>query len=342
MLQIRVSLLATICFAGLLSCGKKATNETEIQSNLNSYTQKTVPSRAGELGQTLPQETLLLDSTGATKAVFTLGSRTVVFQHSQRTFQETSEANTVTSNSWVRILPNAFSGTIPQDWFSASLVANEAKVPDILALGMQYIQGSPSIKSSTGVTVAGDASYGPLTEDGDSRVGGSDIMDFIGTKIIGVLSNGRSNPKPENLGSLDCSGFIRIVFGYRSTVSVSGTEIIVPLAKETPAEANTLPRTAAEIWAGNIGNNIVPDSNVQITKFGDLRMGDLVFFRAETESERDIDHVGIYMGTDNEGDHRFLSSRKTANGPTMGDLGGASLLNGPGIYSKSFHAVKRL
>jgi hypothetical protein len=70
--------------------------------------------------------------------------------------------------------------------------------------------------------------------------------------------------------------------------------------------------------------------------------GDLVFHDASTNDGADIDHVGIYLGKDDRGGHRFISSRKTANGPTMGDAGGVSLLNGNGLYAKSFVAARRL
>ena len=63
----------------------------------------------------------------------------------------------------------------------------------------------------------------------------------------------------------------------------------------------------------------------------DLRPGDLVFFHRG----RGIGHVGIYLGLDSEGHQRFLSSRKTANGPTLGDLGGRSILDGSGLYARA-------
>ena len=52
--------------------------------------------------------------------------------------------------------------------------------------------------------------------------------------------------------------------------------------------------------------------------------------------------VGIYLGLDSAGHPRFISSRKVANGPTMGDRGGASLLTGDGLYASAFREAKRL
>jgi hypothetical protein len=50
----------------------------------------------------------------------------------------------------------------------------------------------------------------------------------------------------------------------------------------------------------------------------------------------------MYLGLD-AGDHqRFISSRKGANGPTMGDFKGKSILDGTGLYARAFRAVRRL
>jgi cell wall-associated NlpC family hydrolase len=71
-------------------------------------------------------------------------------------------------------------------------------------------------------------------------------------------------------------------------------------------------------------------------------IGDLVFFDADESDGTRIDHVGIYLGLD-AGDHyRFISSRKGANGPTLGDYKGKSILDGTGLYARSFRAVRRL
>jgi len=47
-------------------------------------------------------------------------------------------------------------------------------------------------------------------------------------------------------------------------------------------------------------------------------------------------------GADAAGKRRFLSSRKTVNGPTMADLGGASVLDGTGTYASTLHTVHRI
>ncbi len=68
----------------------------------------------------------------------------------------------------------------------------------------------------------------------------------------------------------------------------------------------------------------------------------MVFFKGNPDSSRVIDHVGMYLGTDTAEHRRFISSRQTNDGPTMGDLGGASLLDGTGLYARAFRAARRL
>jgi hypothetical protein len=50
----------------------------------------------------------------------------------------------------------------------------------------------------------------------------------------------------------------------------------------------------------------------------------------------------MYLGLDTAGAHRFLSSRKIPNGPTLADRGHRSTLSGTGYYAKAFRAVRRL
>jgi hypothetical protein len=50
----------------------------------------------------------------------------------------------------------------------------------------------------------------------------------------------------------------------------------------------------------------------------------------------------MYLGRDSREHYRFISSRKRANGPTMGDLGGKSILDGTNLYARTFRAVRRV
>ncbi|MDQ3148460.1 MAG: hypothetical protein M3Q38_00845 [Chloroflexota bacterium] len=66
--------------------------------------------------------------------------------------------------------------------------------------------------------------------------------------------------------------------------------------------------------------------------------------RPEWVASRDgraIDHDGIYVGLDGVRDARFVSSRRTADGPTIGDAGGASVLVGSGYRAEAFRAIRR-
>jgi hypothetical protein len=73
-----------------------------------------------------------------------------------------------------------------------------------------------------------------------------------------------------------------------------------------------------------------------------LQTGDLVFFDADPSDDPAIDHVGMFLGRDEAGRSRFISSRKSPNGPTLGDVHGASLLDGTGLYARSFRSARRL
>ncbi|MBY8852659.1 C40 family peptidase, partial [Saccharothrix sp. MB29] len=77
------------------------------------------------------------------------------------------------------------------------------------------------------------------------------------------------------------------------------------------------------------------------TDYSRLQPGDLVFFEVEDDPDT-LDHVGIYLGLDDGGHHRFISSRERINGPTLGDVGGTSLLDDGGFYSTSWRSVRRL
>jgi hypothetical protein len=87
---------------------------------------------------------------------------------------------------------------------------------------------------------------------------------------------------------------------------------------------------------------IVPNKKVQVKDFSRIGIGDLVFFDADEGDGTQIDHVGMYLGLDTGNHHRFISSRKGANGPTLGDFRGKSILDGTGLYARTFRAVRRL
>ena len=56
-----------------------------------------------------------------------------------------------------------------------------------------------------------------------------------------------------------------------------------------------------------------------------------------------IEHSGIFLGVDSKGHYRFISSRSQANGPTFGDAGGTSILDGRDAYwAVRFRTARRI
>ncbi len=96
------------------------------------------------------------------------------------------------------------------------------------------------------------------------------------------------------------------------------------------------------MYAGGTGIILVPDTGEQVTDVSALGIGDLLFFDASDDDQSRLDHVGMYLGIDTAGAHRFISSRKAADGPTFADKGGASILDGSGDYAEAFRAARRL
>jgi hypothetical protein len=73
------------------------------------------------------------------------------------------------------------------------------------------------------------------------------------------------------------------------------------------------------------------------------KWGDLVFFDAPSNDDRAIDHVGVDLGVDHGGHHRFVHSRRSVNGPTMGgDKHRTSVVDGDGFFARGFRATRRL
>ena len=271
-----------------------------------------------------PSRTVVTTADGRWAATFTDGSYTVTLSGPTRTFSERSANEAVTTKVWVRELRKPFSGAVDTTWLASALADRS---PDVLAVAQQYLEGAPPIDAS-GVRIAGDASYGPLMADG-SRQEGSDFNDYLG--LSWTYGSYVDHPEPEQVGSLDCSGFVRMVFGYRGRVPLA-------IAPTDPG----LPRRSFQMLASAPGVVTIRDAGTQVTTFRKLRAGDLVFFDADGTDGAQIDHVGIYLGRDGGGNYRFVSSRKSADGPTMGDYRGLSILNGGGLYARGFRAARRL
>jgi cell wall-associated NlpC family hydrolase len=274
-----------------------------------------------------------LRSTGAVVATLTDGARTVVLPGPPRTFAEPKfTTSTVTSTTWVRLLPKSWEkGAEREVWFRRWLDRQSSSTkPDVLAIANQYIDGRPDVRNGAGIRFRGDAAFGPLTgPSGRFRQESSDFYDFLG--VDWTFSDGETEkPEPRRYGAVDCSGFVRLVYGYRMGLPL--------LNVNGPGPG--LPRRAYAIAGYARGKMIIPNALDQAKAYDRLQPGDLVFF--DINGGPQIDHVGIYLGRDNSGHHRFISSRGRANGPTFGDLGGTALLDDDGYYSRAFRTAKRL
>jgi hypothetical protein len=281
---------------------------------------------------------------GAWVATFTPGCYTVTLAGPERTFAETYRREGTTHRvevihaTWVRAAPGPVDDEVDERWLTHALAANRDGTPDALAIAMQYVKGAP-VLSEGDLDIAGDASYGPLDPDG-RREEGSDFNDYLGLRWL-YPTEGADSQETAQKGCLDCSGYMRMIWGYRHQLPGSGYPATVPLSIR-PRGGSTLPRRAFEMYDAGPGLVLVPDAGVQVTDLGALDIGDLVFFDASDDDGTQLDHVGMYLGPDLDGKHRFISSRKTPDGPTLADRGGSSVLDGSGFYAKAFRAVRRL
>ncbi|PPK95379.1 cell wall-associated NlpC family hydrolase [Kineococcus xinjiangensis] len=322
--------------AGLVAAGPAAAGEprvsratrstTTTSTTTTSTTAPALPGTTGTVTTTTadsPARTIVKDDRGVV-AVFTAGSRTVTLRGPERVFAESTTSAVVRSTTWVRLLPQPSAGTADWEWLGTALAST---APDVLALAMQYTTSAPAVHDQQGLQIAGDASYGPLTATG--REEGSDFNDYLGV----AWSYGSTTDAPETrqFRSLDCSGYVRMAFGYRGGVPL----VLRP-------DGAGLPRRAVEMLASAPGVVVQPDLGTRPPVPTALAPGDLLFFDASTDDGTAVDHVGIYLGVDSAGAPRFLSSRKTVDGPTLGDTGGKSVLKGTGLYATSFRAVRRL
>jgi cell wall-associated NlpC family hydrolase len=280
-----------------------------------------------------PPRTVVRDGTGAVVATFTDGARTVALTGPPRTFAEPRFTKArITTTTWVRLAPEVWAAGAEQapwfgPWFEG---AKQDKSPDMFEIAMQYADGAAAEKDAKGLRFRGDAIFGPVEPAGVARLEQSDFFDYLGISYA-FPDAGRKRPKPEHTGALDCSGFVRMVYGYRLGYPLRGTNDAGP----------GLPRRAFAIAERGPGVALIPNARTRVTAYDALQPGDLLFFEVE-DSPDELDHTGIYLGIDSDGHHRFMSSRERANGPTFGDLGGTSLLDDGGMYSKAWRAARRI
>ncbi len=286
-----------------------------------------MPATGGPLREerlTAPDRVVVRDDLGVV-ATFTVGARTVALRGPSRAFTESTTTATVTTTVWVRLLAAPFTGTVDHAWLAARL---EDRSDDLLEYARQYTTGAVDRTDGAGLRIAGDASYGPLLPDG-TREEGSDFNDFLGRAW--TYGSATDQPEAGQYGALDCSGYVRMVFGFRGGIPVT-----------LQPDGVALPRRAVQMAQSAPGVMVVPDTGRRSSSTAPLQPGDLVFFDASTDDGTLIDHVGVFLGVDSSGAPRFVSSRKGADGPTMGDIRGRSTLTGSGLYATAFRAARRL
>ena len=133
---------------------------------------------------------------------------------------------------------------------------------------------------------------------------------------------------------------------------IYGYQLGLPMSLQDPADLDglNLPRRAVQIGPDGPGVLIAESANVSVDT-SNIRVGDIVTFNADSDddtageeavdAEETDDHIGLYLGIDGDGNKVFHSSRKTANGPTFGPLGGVSYLNGNAYWAQAARRVRR-
>ncbi|MBT2452819.1 C40 family peptidase [Streptomyces sp. ISL-43] len=244
----------------------------------------------------------------------------------------------VTHDTWVRVLPTPFDGTWTPELEQTVRGWAASASPDVLAYAAMFLAGAPAVTGGTGPAagkqVLGEAGYGYLDPQG-YRYEGADFHEYM--NLGWTFPDGTyTGPSSKQVGNLDCSGYTRMVYGYH---------LGVPMAAGEDTSKTRLPRKSRHMVDYAPGARIDWTDGTNPPAAQQLQPGDLLLFNADSGDDTTtvtVDHVGIYLGLDTAGKRRFLSSRKTGNGPTMSDLGGASLLDGTGTYAKKLHTVHRL
>jgi cell wall-associated NlpC family hydrolase len=248
---------------------------------------------------------------------------------------------TVTHGDWVRVLPEPFDGTWTPQLEQTIRGWAGSTVPDVLAYAAMFLADAPAVTAGAGPAqgkqVLGEAGYGYLDPQG-YRYEGADFHEYM--NVGWTFPDGtHTGPSSKQVGNLDCSGYTRMVYGYHMGV---------PLAAGEDTSGNRIPRKSRDIADHAPGVLVDRTDGTAPPVAALLQPGDLVLFNADSSDDDTgsgtvtVDHVGIYLGQDAAGKRRFLSSRKTVDGPTMSDLGGASLLDGTGTYATKLHTVRRI
>ncbi len=259
-------------------------------------------------------------------ATFTDDSYTVIYRRSfDRTFIE--DGDTVITDIRVRLYTEPYDGQIgpaERAWLDSARVSTR---PDIIRDAVQYLSGVSDIYDGS-LRIAGDAAYG----DGI----GADFNDFLG--ISWTYGSTTDNPESSQYGQMDCSGFVRMLYGYR------GTPLTIPLTL-TGTSGDAIPRSSYNQYLYGPGVILIENTESEVDP-GDLDVlqpGDILFFDSSSrETPGNINHVGIYMGEDTNGHMRFISSLPSSDGPAFGRSSGSDfILDGSGFWAGALRAARR-
>jgi NlpC/P60 family len=335
---LTVAALMLLAGGGALTyvAARPPTSQLTISLGTAALTTNTANSPSGYRVQRFasPNRTQILDRSGRPLAIMTDGARTAHLFGPMRTFEESRfTVAKIKTDMWVRLAPRAWrAGAEKEAWFTNWLNRARAdRSPDVLAIAMEYTYGHQPKKNKEGLQIAGDASFGPLSEiDPDGRAENSDFYDYLG--IAWEFPDKTEKPAADHFLSLDCSGYLRMIYGYRLGYPLRGTN------KPGPG----LPRRAIAMAGLGPGVQLMPNTGERARELDRLLPGDLLFFNAGPIGGKHIEHSGMYMGVDDRGHHRFVSSRSLVNGPTMGDLGGESILDGTGYWAHRLRTARRL
>ena len=273
---------------------------------------------------------------GAVVATLTVGARTVVFAGPQRRFTEPSSTSAVIdSTSWVRLAPRPWQPRRHLDekaagWLLDQLEDRDPPI-DILAASIQYLPDAPDGYNEDGVRYIGDAGFG-YVHSADER-DGADFYDYLEIPWK-FTDSGRVKPSKRWDRDLDCSGYIRLIYGYRFGI---------PLLNEpVTTTVDALPRTASSMAAYARSVLVAAGRNASEppARLSAVQPGDLVFFALHNDPTL-ITHSGIYLGKDQNGGMRFVSSRGTIDGPTFGDVRGDGVIDS-GYFGQRLRRVIRL
>jgi hypothetical protein len=223
---------------------------------------------------------------------------------------------TITHDTWVRLHPTAkgWNGTCANGVLDSSSVAwlTTARLDssdDPLSTAMQYTNGGSF-----------DADYSP----GESMPG-ADLTDYRQQRLYSDFDSAWEDPPYPDWGPgfLDCSGYMREVWGYRQGYAWH----VWPKSRPNSysyAQDGAIWRISQDQFFNGPGVVVSdypktsggsPDWSARNVQYDVLRIGDIVFFH--TSSTNDVTHEGMYMGLDGAGRRRVLSSRFSTYGPSI-------------------------